>query len=629
MKLQARFIQLSIAFDAERLADEIAQLGEDAWRPHPEGFKGNDFLPLISAHGDPRNEAFSGPMRPTPLLERCPYLVDTLAAMGASLGRTRLMRLAGQAEVNPHVDVNYYWRDRMRVHVPIVTQPTVAFSCGDATINMKAGECWIFDTWSLHRVLNDATRARIHLVADTVGGEKFWNHVVTGRAHGHPSSQNWAPRMIAPFGASVSDLELETVNVPVVMSPWEAAEHVKFLLAEAQPQNQPALPAVYEASMRFLHVWRSLWSTFGESKEGWPRYNQALDAYNAALKGAQAHTVRLSNGSPMMSSLSYLILSTALQDKSRVDNRGEQRVDFSASAPAAPPRANGAMPRLHTEPDPFFERPIFIVNPPRSGSSMLFETLAQAPGLYTVGGESHGIIEGITPFNLNMRNFESNRLTAADAEAHPGAVEALRMKFADALRDREGRPPTSGRVRMLEKTPKNALRIPFLAAAFPEARFIYLYRDPREVLSSMMEAWESGRFRTYPDLPGWQGNRVWSLLLTPGWRDLAKLELSEIVSAQWRTTTQILLDDLEKIPADRRTTAHYDALVADPGAEIRRICAAMDIPWDRQLNGALPLARHTVSEPKADKWRAREPEIAPVLPAIATLMDRAQRAAAR
>ena len=51
---------------------------------------------------------------------------------------------------------------------------------------------------------------------------------------------------------------------------------------------------------------------------------------------------------------------------------------------------------------------------------------------------------------------------------------------------------------MLEKTPKNALRLPFLARVFPEARFIYLHRDPRRVLASMMEAWTVG---TVPDLP--------------------------------------------------------------------------------------------------------------------------------
>src|SRR5688572_16091058 len=105
MKLQAPFLQLPVLFDAQALAAEIAALGEDGWLPHPSGYAGNDFLPLISAYGEPANEAFEGPMRPTPWLERCPYLSQVLATLGATLGRTRLMRLSGQAEVTPHVDV--------------------------------------------------------------------------------------------------------------------------------------------------------------------------------------------------------------------------------------------------------------------------------------------------------------------------------------------------------------------------------------------------------------------------------------------------------------------------------------------------------------------------------------------
>jgi hypothetical protein len=42
-----------------------------------------------------------------------------------------------------------------------------------------------------------------------------------------------------------------------------------------------------------------------------------------------------------------------------------------------------------------FDRPVFIVSTPRSGSTLLFETLAQAPSLFTVGDESHGLIERI------------------------------------------------------------------------------------------------------------------------------------------------------------------------------------------------------------------------------------------
>jgi hypothetical protein len=243
-----------------------------------------------------------------------------------------------------------------------------------------------------------------------------------------------------------------------------------------------------------------------------------------------------------------------------------------------------------------------------------------------VGGESHNIIEGVPAFHIAARNFESNRLAAEDAS--PAVAAELRQRFRQLLRDRDGRPPLNGRLRMLEKTPKNALRIPLLRAVFPEARFIFLYRDPREVLASMMEAWESGRFRTYPNLPGWSGKRPWSLLLTPGWRDLAALPLNELVAAQWAATMQVLLDDLAAAPADRQVVARYDALLADPNAEIRRLCAAMDLEWDRDL-GQLPLSRHTVSAPGEDKWRAREGEIVAVLPGLAELAERAAETARR
>ena len=623
MKLQARFVQLPLEFDAERLADEVGKLGEGAWLPHPQRFAGNDFLPLISARGELANESFEHEMRPTPLLLQCPYLIDVLASLGVTLGRTRLMRLSGHAEVTPHVDVHYYWRDRMRVHVPIVTQPTVRFHCGDAEIHMAAGECWLFDTWSMHRVINDAERARIHLVVDTVGGEGFWNLAARGRAPDQPNA-GWLARRVEPMGAKPAELDYENFNLPLVMTPWEAREHITFLLGELAP-NGPALPATVQATTRFLHVWRALWSAHGEHQVGWPRYRRALDVFVRDLQGARAETLKLRNGGDLVQSLFSLVINVALADRSRDDGGGESRSDPRAAQPVAPPARPAAL-AMPTAPDPLFDRPIFIVNPPRSGSSLLFETLAQAPGIYTVGGESHGLIEGVAQLRVGAR--QSNRLTAADAS--PEVAATLRARFAGALRDRAGVPPLRGvRVRMLEKTPKNALRIPLLAAAFPEARFIYLYRDPRQVLASMMEGWESGRFVTYPDLAGWVGAHKWSFLLTPGWRDLIELPLHQVVAAQWASATQVLLDDFEQLAADRRVVARYDALIAAPGEEVERLCAAMDLEWDRVLGSDLPLAAHTVSKPSDDKWRERGGEVEAVLPPIAATMERAAAMAAR
>ena len=42
-----------------------------------------------------------------------------------------------------------------------------------------------------------------------------------------------------------------------------------------------------------------------------------------------------------------------------------------------------------------FDRPIFIVSTPRSGSTLLYETLERAPELFSIGDESHGLIEGV------------------------------------------------------------------------------------------------------------------------------------------------------------------------------------------------------------------------------------------
>src|SRR5262245_36802914 len=98
MKLETEFIRLPLRVDAARLASEVEALPESAWRPHPQGFAGNTAIPLVSVGGDPESDALVGPMQPTPNLAACPYLRQVLASFEAVIGRTRLMRIDGNAE---------------------------------------------------------------------------------------------------------------------------------------------------------------------------------------------------------------------------------------------------------------------------------------------------------------------------------------------------------------------------------------------------------------------------------------------------------------------------------------------------------------------------------------------------
>lgn len=277
------------------------------------------------------------------------------------------------------------------------------------------------------------------------------------------------------------------------------------------------------------------------------------------------------------------------------------------------------------------DRPVFILGAPRSGSTLLFELLSQAQAFWTVGGESHAIFESIPALQPNMAGNESNRLTAEHSNRVIG--DMLISNFLSQLRDHRSVSFANAhpsRVRMLEKTPKNALRLPFLNAIFPDALFIYLYRDARENLSSIMEAWRSGRFVTYRGLPGWNGD--WSLLLPPGWRDLTGQPLERIAAFQWEAANRFILDDLEHVAPERWTCVNYADLILNAGRVIRRLCVFSGVSFDKKLErhvtGNLPISRYTLTKPAHDKWRKNEKEINSVLPFIEEISRRIEIVAA-
>ena len=606
MRLPTPFVKLPLAFDAKLLAAEALQFEESEWRAHPQDYAGNSALTLIS-HGGTDNDDTYGPMAATTRLQRCPYLQQVYTVFNTVLGRSRLMRLAPGAEVKPHSDIAYYWHDHTRIHIPIVTDPGVRFECDGIEVHMATGEAWIFDNWRPHHVINPTNITRIHLVIDTVGSAAFWRLVSRGTLIPAPANaRNIAPEthMLSHDPGNQVAPAIEQHNHDAIAHPDTVLAVVQELLADLrQSGSAHARYAQLESLLAdFSHNWRSLWSMHGTSPDGYSAYQELLQLTLQHASQAFPDIYLSSNGLSLVQVLhSYL--------------------------PAFCPQQTAAR---HAFKASRFDRPIIILAAPRSGSTLLYETLSRHPELWALGNETHGEIENLPGLSPADRGYTSNTLDAADA--NPQIVAAILKVFTEKMQDKNGNKyallPASNRpesVRFLEKTPKNALRVPFMHALFHDAYFIFLHRDPKPNLASMIEAWLSGKFITYRNLPEWRGP-PWSLLLTPGWQKLPMDDLAAIVAHQWCTANTAILDSLRCLPNERWCSLTYEEFTSSPADAISKLykfCKLSPVALgDRPDTHVLPLSRHTLTPPSPDKWRRHAKDIERVMDSVLSVENR-------
>ncbi|MDY6944574.1 MAG: sulfotransferase [Pseudomonadota bacterium] len=602
MRLPKPFYRLPLRFDVERLRAEAAALPEQAWVRHPNDIKGNSAARLISVNGG-ENDEVNGRMQATAHLQQSPYIRQILASFGVVWSRSRLLRLAPGATVPEHADINYHWFTRVRLHIPIVTRPEVRFFCGDQAVHIAAGEAWVFDNWRSHRVENFTPDERIHLVADTSGSAAFWQLVA--------QSDNPAAQFRdVPYSEERQAMPLtERARPATVMTPAEVDFLILDLRSELVARDGMADGRVRLARYHGLleamcKDWRQLYALYGDEPQGWPEFTRLRDNIRNASR-------ELSEG--LMMRTNRVVAHQVLEGRVLRAMLWLPEPTTIAPAPVQPARARA----------PKLDRPVFIVAAPRSGSTLLFETLASSSNLCTVGGEAHWLVEGIESLRPGAPSVDSNRLTAEHASS--AIADDIREQILSRLQDHAGQPLSEpGARRFLEKTPKNALRIPFFNQIFPDARFVFLWRDPRENISSIMQAWRSGQWRTYPKLAGFDG--PWSMLLPPGWRSMNGRPLAEIAAWQWHATNAQIIADLEILLPERWTVVQYSDLVREPAGTIATVCEFLGIPVDpavaKRLSEPLPQSRYTLTAPAEDKWRVNEAEIVAVLPTVQATWDR-------
>jgi hypothetical protein len=265
------------------------------------------------------------------------------------------------------------------------------------------------------------------------------------------------------------------------------------------------------------------------------------------------------------------------------------------------------------------ERPIFIVGAPRSGTHMLFLILRNSSRLeHWRPTEAHEVWEH--DLHPAFRGWDSNVLDESDADAE--AVARIRRRFFLV---------TGRRRRLLDKTPRNSLRIPLVDYVFPDARFIWLRRGGPDNVNSLINAWRSPRYRTYAlpephSIPG-TDPRWWKFILYPGWRKDTAGPLEVVCARQWIICNERLLDSAANIGPERWIDVDHDALVDDPVGRVARLMEWLELPMEDGVRAAAAASKHapvnTVTAPSRGKWRRENPrEIEAIEPLILPTTER-------
>lgn len=188
-------------------------------------------------------------------------------------------------------------------------------------------------------------------------------------------------------------------------------------------------------------------------------------------------------------------------------------------------------------------RVAFVVGCARSGTSILGELIASHPDVRYV--------------------WEAHDAWAAAGSGPDGSDRLLAEHATPEVRDRLRRwigEQQGSAALVVEKNPRNALRIPFLRAVFPEAKLIHIIRDGRDVACSL--------------LPG-IGGAEWQHLKPPSWRTLLAEHGGVVRCAlAWKETVEIARQDLFDLP---HLEVRYEHLVEAPRDEAGRIAAYLGL----------------------------------------------------
>jgi hypothetical protein len=199
-------------------------------------------------------------------------------------------------------------------------------------------------------------------------------------------------------------------------------------------------------------------------------------------------------------------------------------------------------------------QPIFLLSLPRSGSTLVQRVLASTPEIATAP-EPWFLLPQV--YALRERGVEAEYVQVSSARAIRGFADRLPNGIDDyhaTVRDLALRlydlAAGNGEGRyFLDKTPRYHLIVDELFELFPDARFVFLWRNPLAVAASIVETWAKGR---------WAVQR-WHVDLFDGVTNLT---------------------DGFRAHEDVALSVRFEDLIGDPLNAWPRLFAHLDLPFD-------------------------------------------------
>ncbi|MHC4903563.1 MAG: sulfotransferase family protein [Planctomycetota bacterium] len=234
----------------------------------------------------------------------------------------------------------------------------------------------------------------------------------------------------------------------------------------------------------------------------------------------------------------------------------------------------------------------FIFGCGRSGTTMLGGLFSKHPEVCYLR------IEPETDcFNLYHRIDGRCLMDAAHAEPE------IRVRFARVMLSTLRR---SGRKLLVEKTPINALRIGFLEALAPRARYVHIVRDGVDVCRSIERVATRSAYKMggKPTMNQWWAvdNVKWDALLRDGaaagyHADEARRLQGHLAMGAYEWIVSLLeVDRKREALGDRLLEIRYPDLTAEPAPELENVCRFLQLPaptsWLEEAAKVVGPARH-------------------------------------